>query len=127
MLGVRKGALAGVLVAVCAVTGIGVGQASAAGVGERAAVKGTYSVDANSNVRTTPHVRKGTVVYTTTKSRPMDVECWTRGDDVNSGGHHTNVWYSGSVWTGSRYLDDVYVWGGNVNTPHDPPKGMPRC
>ncbi|MFD9796558.1 hypothetical protein ACFWXK_37030 [Streptomyces sp. NPDC059070] len=124
MFDLRGGTLAGLLVAVCAVTGTGVGQATAA---ERPAVRGTYGVDANSNVRTTPHVRKGTVVYTTTRSRPMDVDCWTRGDDVNSGGHHTNVWYSGAVWTGSRYLDDVYVWGGNVNTPHDPPQGLPHC
>ncbi|MGP9022499.1 hypothetical protein ACT1U9_29360 [Streptomyces sp. BR1] len=124
MLDVRRSALAGALVAVCAVTGLGAGQASAA---ERPALSGTYSVDANSNVRTTPHVRAGTVVYTTTASRPMDVECWARGDYVDSGGYHTSVWYEGSVWTGSRYLDEVYVWGGNVNTPHDPPAGLPQC
>ncbi|GAA2221623.1 hypothetical protein GCM10010360_46210 [Streptomyces nogalater] len=55
--------------------------------------------------------------------------CYTRGSDYNDGKHHTNVWYRGVVIDDStnRTFYDVYSWGGNVNTPHDPPAGLGRC
>ncbi|MFI6054697.1 hypothetical protein ACIBCO_32010 [Streptomyces violascens] len=108
-------------------TGLGMQSASAAEAAVPVPHLKSYSVDATSNIRTSPRLRKDNIVYTMARRGSMDIDCWTRGDDANSGGHHTNVWYEGSVWTGSRYLDDVYVWGGNVGTPHDPPSGLPHC
>ncbi|MGH4033567.1 hypothetical protein ACQB60_32075 [Actinomycetota bacterium Odt1-20B] len=127
MLNMRRGALAGALVAVCAVTGLAAGTAPAANAADAGpAVRTTYTVDANSSVRTTPFVRAHNRVYITSRKVTMDVGCYTHGTPVHQGGHNTNVWYFGSVWIG-HWLDDVYVWGGNVNTPHDPPRGMSHC
>ncbi|GAA2707783.1 hypothetical protein GCM10010315_03000 [Streptomyces luteosporeus] len=83
-------------------------------------------MDVGSNIRG-DHKLNSHIYGVAGRGAYIDVECWARGDDVNTGRHHTNVWYTGGVWTGSRYLDDVWVWGGNVDTPHDPPGGMAHC
>ncbi|RCH64878.1 hypothetical protein DT019_30220 [Streptomyces sp. SDr-06] len=88
----------------------------------------TSSVDANSSLRIGPSTTLQRVGITTAKD-PVQIDCYYHGTDVNSGGHHTDVWYRMSRVTdprlGTRY--DAWSWGGNVNTPHDPPAGMPEC
>ncbi|MGW1870032.1 hypothetical protein ACWCPS_31375 [Streptomyces mauvecolor] len=97
-----------------------------------APANGTYSygssIDTNSSLRVGPSTSLKRVGVTTAKD-PVKIDCYYHGADVNSGGHHTDVWYRMSRVTdprlGTQY--DVWSWGGNVNTPHDPPAGMPEC
>ncbi|GHG62223.1 hypothetical protein [Streptomyces griseocarneus] len=99
--------------------------ASSAGV----KVEDRYSVDLHSNIRGGKTL-KSRVYGTAGQGAYIDIDCWSRGQTVSSGGQRTNVWYEGSVWMGKpmkRYLDGVWIWGGNVNTPKDPPKGLAHC
>ncbi|MFF5705682.1 hypothetical protein ACFY7H_24835 [Streptomyces sp. NPDC012794] len=86
------------------------------------------TVDANSQLRWGPYLSSRKAGVTGAKSS-FYVECYKRGSDYNDGKHHTNVWYRGVVIddSTSRTYYDVYSWGGNVNTPHDPPAGLGRC
>ncbi len=89
-----------------------------------------YTIDLHSNVRGAPKL-KSRVYGTAGRGAYIDIDCWTRGQDVSSGGQHTNVWYQGGVWMGkpmNRHLGPgVWVWGGNVDTKGDPQKGIPHC
>ncbi|MFC5144524.1 hypothetical protein [Streptomyces aureoversilis] len=93
-------------------------------------VEDRYTIDLHSNVRGAPKL-KSRVYGTAGRGAYIDIDCWTRGQDVSSGGQHTNVWYQGGVWMGKpmkRHLGPgVWVWGGNVDTKGDPQKGIPHC
>ncbi|MEU1671120.1 hypothetical protein ABZ752_03680 [Streptomyces roseifaciens] len=93
-------------------------------------VEDRYTIDRNSNVRGAPKL-KSRVYGTAGRGAYIDIDCWARGQDVSSGGQHTNVWYQGGVWMGApmnRPLGPgVWVWGGNVDTKGDPQKGIPHC
>ncbi|MGW2863244.1 hypothetical protein [Streptomyces sp. NPDC001205] len=105
---------------------------TASGSALAAPANATYSyassIDANSSLRIGPSTTLQRVGITTAKD-PVQIDCYYHGTDVNSGGHHTDVWYRMSRVTDPRLgtRHDAWSWGGNVNTPHDPPAGMPEC
>ncbi|WP_316764821.1 hypothetical protein [Streptomyces herbicida] len=88
------------------------------------------TVDGGSNLRGGPHLNSH-LVGTTKGNSSFAVQCYERGDYYNDGKHHTDVWYYGTVIDTHDNPDhvyyDVYSWGGNVNTRHDPPTGLSRC
>ncbi|GAA3399295.1 hypothetical protein [Streptomyces roseoviridis] len=86
------------------------------------------TVDANSQLRWGPYLSSRKAGVTGAKSS-FYVECYKRGSDYNDGKHHTDIWYRGVVTdeSTSHTYRNVYSWGGNVNTPHDPPAGLGRC
>lgn len=88
------------------------------------------TVDGGSNLRSGPHLNSH-VLGTTKGKSSFAVDCYKRGDYYNDGKHHTDVWYRGVVIDTHDHPEhayyDVYSWGGNVNTPHDPPAGLPKC
>jgi uncharacterized protein YraI len=84
------------------------------------------TVDAHSNIRTGPYTSSH-IVGTTRALSDIDIICYKRGTDVNSGGYHTDVWYKGIITDGDHVYSDFYTWGGNVNTSHDPASGVPHC
>ncbi|MCK7627978.1 hypothetical protein MUU72_33655 [Streptomyces sp. RS10V-4] len=87
-------------------------------------------MDGGSNLRGGPHLNSYLVGTTKGKSE-FAVQCYKRGDYYNDGKHHTDVWYYGTVFdthdNPEHVYYDVYSWGGNVNTPHDPPAGLSKC
>ncbi|TWV34712.1 hypothetical protein FRZ03_27940 [Streptomyces misionensis] len=72
---------------------------------------------------------KSRFVGTTKAKSSFSIDCYSRGDYYNDGKHRTNVWYYGIIidTRGHHAYYGVYSWGGNVNTPHDPPAGLPHC
>ncbi|MGK5732633.1 hypothetical protein [Streptomyces sp. URMC 124] len=113
------------------ITGTAAGVAQAAPAPSASVkVEDRYTIDLHSNVRAAPKL-KSRVYGTAGRGAYIDIDCWKRGQDVSSGGQHTNVWYQGGVWMGkpmNRYMDPgVWVWGGNVDTKGDPQKGIPHC
>ncbi|MFI2203614.1 hypothetical protein ACH47Z_23120 [Streptomyces sp. NPDC020192] len=87
-----------------------------------------YSIDANSRLRNGPSTSSATRGITT-QELDFWIYCYTRGTYVDDGHYHTDVWYKGNVkdpGTNIQYYD-VYSWGGNVNTPSDPPAGLEAC
>ncbi|MFF7729964.1 hypothetical protein [Streptomyces sp. NPDC008001] len=106
---------------------LGTAPAMASTDGAPTRIPGRYTMDVGSNVRGGPNLHSR-IYGTAGRGAYIDVDCWARGQDVNTGNHHTDVWYQGGVWTGPRPLDPpVWVWGGNVDTPHDPPRGLEHC
>ncbi|HEX8866819.1 MAG TPA: hypothetical protein VF821_14270 [Lentzea sp.] len=111
-------ALAGSLLA-------GGGVASAAPVcdtGPSAADIAT-TVDPHSNLRVSPGLRS-TINCTTDRLTGINVICWVHGAFYDDGHTSTDVWYYGTIGPRTPYS---YVWGGNVNTQHDPPPGLREC
>ena len=87
-----------------------------------------YTIDANSRLRTGPYTSSPTTTVTTQELN-FYVSCYSRGTYVDDGHYHTDVWYRGNVYdpgTGIQSVDR-YSWGGNVNTPSDPPAGLEAC
>ncbi|MBD0742412.1 hypothetical protein [Streptomyces sp. CBMA152] len=93
-----------------------------------AAYSYSSTIDANSSLREGPSTILKRLGVTTAKD-PVRIDCYYHGGDVNSGGYHTDVWYRMSRVTDPRLgtVEDAWSWAGNVNTPHDPPAGMPKC
>ncbi|MEU3755473.1 hypothetical protein AB0H17_22300 [Streptomyces olivoreticuli] len=94
--------------------------------GEDGATAISTSIDANSQLRWGPYLSSARAGVTASRAS-FWVECYTRGSDYDDGKHHTDVWYHGNVIDGNHAYYDVYSWGGNVNTPHDPPSGLGHC
>lgn len=84
------------------------------------------TIDANSQLRRGPHLWDESAGVTRTRA-DFVIECYTRGSWYNDGKHHTDVWYKGAVIDSGRIYTNVYSWGGNVNTRHDPPSGLRFC
>lgn len=87
-----------------------------------------YSLDANSRLRNGPSTSSATRGIST-QELDFWIYCYTRGTYVDDGHYHTDIWYKGNVHdpgTSTQYYD-VYSWGGNVNTPSDPPAGLEAC
>ncbi|MEU1405324.1 hypothetical protein ABZ471_23705 [Streptomyces sp. NPDC005728] len=87
-----------------------------------------YPIDANSRLRNGPSTSSGSRGITT-QTLDFWIYCYSRGTYVDDGHYHTDVWYKGNVHdpgTSTQYYD-VYSWGGNVNTPSDPPAGLEPC
>jgi hypothetical protein len=119
---------AAIVTALAAATGsilVGGGVASAAptcGTSLSAADIST-TVDARSNLRVSPGLRS-TINCTTDRLMGINVICYTHGEYYNDGHTSTDVWYYGTIGPQAPYS---YVWGGNVNTQHDPPPGLREC
>ena len=87
-----------------------------------------YTIDANSRLRGAPSTGSPSHGITT-QTLNFYVFCYSRGTYVDDGHYHTDIWYKGNVHdpgTSTQYYD-VYSWGGNVNTPSDPPAGLEAC
>lgn len=87
-----------------------------------------YPLDANSRLRNGPSTSSATRGIST-QELDFWIYCYTRGTYVDDGHYHTDIWYKGNVHdpgTHTQYYD-VYSWGGNVNTPSDPPAGLEAC
>jgi hypothetical protein len=87
-----------------------------------------YTIDANARLRNGPSTSSASR-GTTTQTLNFYVFCYSRGTYVDDGHYHTDVWYRGNVYdpgTHTQYYD-AYSWGGNVNTPSDPPAGLETC
>ncbi|MEU6772162.1 hypothetical protein [Streptomyces sp. NPDC046759] len=88
------------------------------------------TVDGGSNLRRGPHLNSH-VVGTTKGKSEFAVQCYERGDYYNDGKYRTDFWYYGTVFdkhdNPEHVYYGVYSWGGNVNTPHDPPAGLSKC
>ncbi|WP_189148859.1 hypothetical protein [Streptomyces lacrimifluminis] len=86
------------------------------------------TVQPNSNLREAPNT-SSRIVRTTIRELEGGIECYTRGQYVKVGNHGTNVRYLGTVLeTGiGQFLNDVWMWGGNVNVGADPAPGIPVC
>ncbi|MCX5055516.1 hypothetical protein OG895_20900 [Streptomyces sp. NBC_00201] len=87
-----------------------------------------YSIDANSRLRNGPSTSSSSRGITT-QSLDFWIYCYSRGTYVDDGHYQTNIWYKGNVYDPGIKTQhyDVWSWGGNVNTPSDPPAGLEAC
>lgn len=82
------------------------------------------TIDPNSKIRLDPR-RNSRLLFITRALTPVDIHCYAVGERVNDGHTNTNIWYYLSL--GPAWNVRGFSWGGNVNTRHDPPPGLPRC
>lgn len=87
------------------------------------------TIDPSSAVRSSPFPEQGKTYWYTTPLDSAIINCYEHTTRKNDGHVSPDVWYHITHIDDHDHgtLTDVWSWGGNVNTPHDPPPGLSNC